>query len=412
MRRSIHWLLVAVTVAVAAPGAGGAALAADTSDDGCVERVLVLGAMPLEIHPFLEAGSFDPADTVRAEERDFHVGELAGHDVVLAMTGIGLVNARETAATAFEHVGCGFYGVVFSGVAGSKRSIGDVSIPQRWTLDDGRSWTGVDPIMFDVAGTLAGPDEVPLRRDVPIGDDACLCAGVETIGTPVELEHQPQVFVGGDGVSYDTYGDRSLPCVPGGGDVFGCEPCLVSEGTVADTGEFARDAPSYADPEFLRDFFQPPAETTDTYEAQDMETAAVAQVAAGADVPFLGIRSASDGRGDPLGLPGFPFQFFAYRHLAGENAAATTIAFLERWPPDDPPAPESRGATSGGTTGAPRHAARVTPTTGAPLGAAPGLVVLLAAAAGNRALRRRHRTPRGPVATRNRFRSWVRGSVR
>ncbi|MCU1427209.1 MAG: hypothetical protein JWL83_1209, partial [Actinomycetia bacterium] len=37
----------------------------------------------------------------------------------------------------------------------------------------------------------------------------------------------------------------------------------------------------------------------------------------------------SDGRGDPLNLPGFPWQFFAYRQLAGNNAAAVTIAFLK-----------------------------------------------------------------------------------
>ena len=48
-------------------------------------------------------------------------------------------------------------------------------------------------------------------------------------------------------------------------------------------------------------------------------------------VPFLGIRAVSDGQGDPLNLPGFPFQFFVYRQLAGNNAAAVTIAFLQTW---------------------------------------------------------------------------------
>jgi nucleoside phosphorylase len=48
-------------------------------------------------------------------------------------------------------------------------------------------------------------------------------------------------------------------------------------------------------------------------------------------VPFLGIRAVSDGAGDPLHLPGFPAQFFVYRQLAGNNAAAVTIAFLQVW---------------------------------------------------------------------------------
>src|SRR5438045_9552354 len=80
--------------------------------------------------------------------------------------------------------------------------------------------------------------------------------------------------------------------------------------------------------------FQPPAQTTDTSEAQDEETAVVAQAAAQTGVPFLGIRAASDGNGDPLHLPGFPAQFFVYRQLAGNNAAAVATAFLRQWAAD------------------------------------------------------------------------------
>ena len=53
-----------------------------------------------------------------------------------------------------------------------------------------------------------------------------------------------------------------------------------------------------------------------------METAATAEVAAAPGVPFLGFRAASDGGSDPLHLLGFPAQFFTYRQLAGNNAAA------------------------------------------------------------------------------------------
>jgi len=45
----------------------------------------------------------------------------------------------------------------------------------------------------------------------------------------------------------------------------------------------------------------------------------------------LGIRAVSDGQGDPLHLPGFPSQFFVYRQLAANNAAAVTRAFLSTW---------------------------------------------------------------------------------
>jgi hypothetical protein len=32
-----------------------------------------------------------------------------------------------------------------------------------------------------------------------------------------------------------------------------------------------------------------------------------------------------------LHLPGFPWQFFVYRQLAGNNAAAVAVAFLRTW---------------------------------------------------------------------------------
>lgn len=79
---------------------------------------------------------------------------------------------------------------------------------------------------------------------------------------------------------------------------------------------------------------RPPPETTDSFTAQDMETAATAAVADAHGIPFLGIRAVSDGQGDPLKLPGFPWQFFTYRNLAGDNAAAVTLAVLQELPPD------------------------------------------------------------------------------
>ena len=67
----------------------------------------------------------------------------------------------------------------------------------------------------------------------------------------------------------------------------------------------------------------------------------VAQAAAQNGVPFLGIRAASDGNGDPLHLPGFPAQFFVYRQLAGNNAAAVAVAFLRQWAADGYPTASS-----------------------------------------------------------------------
>jgi nucleoside phosphorylase len=296
----------------------------------CGRRVLVLTAMPLELNPLVSKATLDPRKTVRVNDRTFYVGRLAGNDVVLAMTGIGLVNAEQTATAAFEHFRCRFTAAVFSGVAGSQHNIGDVVIPKRWTRDNAKTWTPVDPAMLQVSNALKGT-KVKLAQDLPTGDAACVCPGVKDPTMPVHLAKPPAVYVGGDGTSADTFGGHAVPCLPGGGDIAGCKPCITGPGFGEDVAAFARNAPALFDAEFFKAFFQPPAATTQNMDSQDEETAAVAQVARAYHVPFLGIRAASDGKGDPLNLPGFPWQFFVYRQLAGNNAATVTIAFLRLW---------------------------------------------------------------------------------
>jgi len=288
----------------------------------CSHPVLVLSAMPLELNPLVAKASLRPA--VRADGRIFYPGRLAGVDVVMALTGIGPVNATETTTTAITHFSCSFRAVVFSGVAGSKWFIGDVVVPSRWT-SDGKAFVPVNPKLYGVARRLSG---VPLSADVPVGDAACLCPGVDA-ATPVHLPQQPVLRVGGAGETSDPFGGAAAPCTWGGGDIAGCEPCILSGDLAGDTQEFAGNAPSI--PSLLVGALQPPAATTDTYAAQDEETGAVALVAKRYRVPFLGIRAVSDGKGDPLMLPGFPVQFAFYRQLAGNNAAAVTVAFLQSW---------------------------------------------------------------------------------
>jgi nucleoside phosphorylase len=307
-----------------------AGAATSTSAPACGNPVLVLAAMPLELYPLLQRAQVDPADVVHVDDRTFYVGRLAGNDVVLAMTGIGLANATETATAAFEHFRCPFRGAVFSGVAGSKSFIGDVNIPQRWTIDNGNSWIATNAKMFATARAVRDSNQVTLAQDVPIGDAACLCPGVDG-ALPVHLPIAPQLRVGGSGTSADQFGGHAVPCVPGGGDIAGCEPCLAPGSTPTDAANFAANAPSLADPGFFEALLRPPDQTTTTMDAQDEETAAFATVARQYGVPFLGIRAVSDGQGDPLMLPGFPFQFFVYRQLAGNNAATVTIAFLQTW---------------------------------------------------------------------------------
>lgn len=319
--------LLAIASAVLSLAALGAPPAA--ADEACTPRLLVLSAFPGEIDPLLSEASIE--ETVVADGRAFYVGTLRGNDVVLALSGIGLVNAEKTANTAVDLFACGsgsaIGGIVFSGVSGGRTRIGDVAVPGRWSGDGGTTWYAVDAEMLSVAaGAASGVD---LERVVPLGDPACVGHDPDLIST-VELAHEPEVIAGGDGRSSDPFGGRAFPCWPAGGDVFGCEPCRAPSHQAPDVEGFVTGTVPFLDPEFFFGFFQNPPATSGA-DADDMETAAVAKVASERGIPFIAFRALSDGAGDPLMLPGFPFQFFVYRQLAANNAAHTALAFLEAW---------------------------------------------------------------------------------
>lgn len=271
--------------------------------------------MPLELEPLLRALPHETTTTV--EGRTFYASRLDRRPVVLAMTGIGMANARSTAEVAFAHLGA--LPTLFCGVAGSVHRIGDVAVPGSWTGDGGTTWHEADPPLLAAAGRIT----VELAGDTSLGD-VPLAHDPPAPGTPVTLPHRPALHVGGRGTSSDPFGGVAVPCIPGGGDVLGCAPTLAGE-EPPDAEEVRRLLEAA-----FEHAVEPLAPTTDTYEAQDMETAAVAAVAADHGAPFLGVRGVSDGPGDPLGLPGFPTQFFAYRHLAAANAAAVTLALLRQ----------------------------------------------------------------------------------
>jgi nucleoside phosphorylase len=313
-------------------GAGAVDAEARTEAPPCTSRLLVLAAMPSELGPLLDAADVDPTLEKVVDEHRFFVGRLAGKDVVLAMTGIGLNNAEKATRSAFSTFTCprkpGISGVVFSGVAGGD-FIGDVYVPARWTLD-GESFMPVNGSMLSTARRVARSGSVALARDVPVGDPACACIEPGLV-RPVSLPHQPKIAVGGDGISADPFNGRTLPCIPSGGDVFGCEPCKDQKRDPAHVARFAQGAAPFVDPAFFTGYFENPPVADTRYRATDMETAIVAQVAAEWGAPFIAFRAASDGQGDPLMLPGFPFQFFAYRQVAADNAAAAAVAFLQAW---------------------------------------------------------------------------------
>jgi nucleoside phosphorylase len=328
MRRSIALSAALLALLATAP----TALAAESGGGPCDRRVLVLSAMPVEIGPLIDAAHV--SKVVAVGDRRFYVGTLEGNDVVLALSGIGIVNATAVTRLALKTFRCGsrpgISGVVFSGTSGGQTYIGDVTVPARWTLDGGKTFTRTDPAMLSTAQSVAASGSVKLEQTTPLGDCGCVGAPPDAVPT-VTLDHAPQILMGGKGSTSDPFGGRRLFCIPGGGDVFGCRPCKYQGTSSDEVQQFATGVSPFIDPTFFSGYFQAPPATPAGYDADDMESAAVARVAAASGVPFIAFRALSDGKGDPLMLPGFPFQFFVYRQIAADNAGATALAFLKAW---------------------------------------------------------------------------------
>jgi nucleoside phosphorylase len=258
----------------------------------------IFSAFPAEMAPLLAQATVDSTKVIN--DRTFYLGTLRGVRVAMGITGIGLGNAKATAHAVLAELPV--TGVVFSGVAGGPLRIGDVAVPATWSLATGGSFA-VDPAWLSLASSLVAPGSPCFEQ----------CTIVQWTREHVCLAHVPGVAVGGEGQSKEA--DSGVVCDQNGGDVFGCEV-----GTPEGQAESCQAGGPTA----------PPSPDAGTSTIVDNETAAVAAEAAERGLRFIAFRSLSDGAGDPLGLPGFPGQFFAYYRLAARNAASTTLAFVER----------------------------------------------------------------------------------
>ena len=248
----------------------------------------------------------------------FITGQLESQPVVLALSGISMVNAAMNTQLLFDRFNVTH--LIFSGIAGGVNPdlhIGDVSVPARWGQylesvmmreqspgqykapsskgefdfapygmmqpravrvqpNDGsdiqrKFWFDVDPQMLKVARSI---ESVPLRACDQ--EDRC-------------LNRAPRLAVGGNGVSGQAFMDNA---------------------------------------DFRQYVFS-------TFQANvlDMESAACAQVAWRAGVPFIAFRSLSDLAG---GGPG-ENEMHTFLHIAADNAAQVLLAFLRAWSGENTP---------------------------------------------------------------------------
>ena len=325
------------TAVVTVAGAVGVATAAPSHATpspatSCSPRLLVLSAFPTELGPLLARTQPTGGVALPVGGRTFYLGDIGGHHAVLALTGIGPVNARHVTRLALSHFRCGgrteITGIVFSGVAGGDY-IGDVNAATRWT-EDGKHFVPVDRAMAQVAKRVQRAHHYRLSRDNHVGDPLCIHLN-PAFGPAVKVTHAPTFKVGGSGLTTDPFGGKAFPCVPEAGDVFGCKPCQAANAAPKDPLTVLQSLLPFANPSFFSSYFSSVASPAGTYVSEDNETGAVAKVAHARGVPFIGFRGVSDGAGDPLHLPGYPFSFFVYRQLSADNVGAVAATFIRAW---------------------------------------------------------------------------------
>ena len=269
-------------------------------------RIAVISAFAPEFDAL--AGFLDGASEQVINGNRFLTGRIEGRDVVLFQSGVSMVNAAMTTQLALGHFDID--GIVVSGIAGGvdpTLAIGDVVVADRWgqyletvfarETADGFAlppWMSSDFPNYGMMFTR-NVDVVSARQDAPESRfwfpvDAGFLALAAEVAEAVTLSacdaegnclsHEPEIIVGGAGVSGSTFVDNAA----------------------------------------FREF------VFATFEAQvlDMESAAVAHVAHANQVPFIAFRSLSDlagGGDDDNELP-------VFLELAAGNSAAVVRAFL------------------------------------------------------------------------------------
>lgn len=309
LMRPTHYrtLLACAGVSVAA---GCATLRSSPGTDA-TSRLAIISAFDAELD--LLRAATDITGTRVINGRTHYLGRLAGQDVVLMLSGVSMVNAAMTTQAVLDRFD--IRGIVFSGIAGGVNPglrVGDVTVPAQWgnyqeSVFARETASGFDtnrmagefagfgmmfPRASSVAATDGRPDVLVRRFWFPVDTVALLTARdvartvrlARCTSTGECLAHEPQVVIGGNGVSGPTFVDNAA--------------------------------------------YREWAWTTFRADALDMETAAVAMVAHQNRVPYIAFRSLSDLAGGGTGKNEVP----VFGRLAADNSAALVIAYLKVLP--------------------------------------------------------------------------------
>ncbi|MFH2036107.1 MAG: 5'-methylthioadenosine/S-adenosylhomocysteine nucleosidase [Candidatus Zixiibacteriota bacterium] len=253
----------------------------------CTESgILILYAFNAEGE--LLAKEMDIRDSSVVLNRTVYTGQLKGKNIILAESGVGMTNAAMTTQKMidlFEPKA-----VIFSGIAGAIDTsvhIGDITICEKWATHD-YGYIGADGFQSNgIRIALVEPDSL-IKLAYFDADDSLLNIARMIFLSPLPLDsiggRLPKIIVGGHGVTGNQFIDQ-------------VEKRL-----------------------WLSDNFD--ALVT------DMETAAVAQVCAVNQLPFIAFRSASDLAGGS-GSSSAETEIDQFFGVAASNSARVVMKFLE-----------------------------------------------------------------------------------
>jgi adenosylhomocysteine nucleosidase len=271
-------------------------------------RLAVISAFDAELDKLRKTATISGTEVVNG--RTHYLGKLAGHDVVLLLSGFSMVNAAMTTQALFDHFT--IKGVVFSGIAGGVNpglNVGDVTVPAQWgnyqeNLFARETGIGFDPGRF--SGDFKNFGMIfPRNSSVPVIG-----------GEPDKLEKRFWFPVDGAALKIASRlpGSVKLNRCTAGNECLEKEPRLVIGGNGV-------SGPTFVDNAAYRQW----AWETFQADALDMETAAVAHVAYVNRVPYIAFRSLSDLAG---GGPG-KNEGKVFGRLAADNSAAVVIEYLK-----------------------------------------------------------------------------------
>lgn len=273
-----------------------------------VPRYAILSAFEPELKSIRSHTRIEAGYTLNG--RTISIGVLAGHPVVLGLSGVSMVNAAMSTQVIVDYFTV--RGIIYSGIAGGVNpdlGIGDVVIPAQWAQyqeqlfarRDGTGWdTGWHRAEFGNYGMMFPQPVSVTRQNGPSDREQ------ERFWFPVDQDLLAAARAAA--------GQAVLSQCTRTGKCLGASPVVVVGGNGV-------SGPTFVDNAEYRNWVW----STFQADALDMESAAVAQVAYANQVPFIAVRSLSDLAGGGPGQNELP----VFLDLAADNSTQLLLALLQ-----------------------------------------------------------------------------------